>query len=69
MGINQLHTKTESEPYLLRSKFSQRYFYTEKVRDWYGASMPQVWSGYKTKTIKPPQFPAQKPFQHYVHYQ
>ena len=42
MGINQLHTKTESEPYLLRSKFSQRYLYTEKVRDWYGTSAAQV---------------------------
>ncbi|WP_195538206.1 hypothetical protein [Bacteroides cellulosilyticus] len=40
--IPSLHTRTVSEPYLLRTFFGQKYLCTEKLRTWYGASTARV---------------------------
>ena len=39
---SSVRTRIVSEPYLLRTFSSQKYFWTEKLRTWYGASTVQV---------------------------
>jgi len=61
--------RTVLAPYLLRSEVPLYGETTELVRSKYGSGTVQVQSEYKTNKVFTPQFPTNKAFRHYVHYQ